>query len=87
MAPETAAAEEDIWPSAPIVVDDRVKRLITRFFTISDSTDTSSGRLFADELFAKDGVFKTHETCVFRGRDGTYASIYAGRSLSRTGFV
>ncbi|KAL9624461.1 MAG: hypothetical protein Q9160_001424 [Pyrenula sp. 1 TL-2023] len=72
MASKTAA-EEGVWPSAPIVVDDRVKRLINRFFAISDSADTSSGRLFADELFTRDGVFKTHETCVFRGRDGRCA--------------
>jgi len=60
----------DIWPSSPVVVSDQAKQIITRFFEISDSPDPKSGRWFADELFTKDGVFKTHETCVFKGHDG-----------------
>jgi hypothetical protein len=59
-----------IWPPAPIAVDSHIKELITRFFEISDSTDPGSGQLFAEELFAEDGIFKTHETCIFKGRDG-----------------
>jgi hypothetical protein len=61
----------DIWPSTPVVVNDEVKKLITRFFEISDSLDPTSGELFADELFAKDGIFKTHKTLIFKGYDGT----------------
>lgn len=64
------ASETDIWPTAPVVVERRVKEIIARFFQISDSTDPDSGRLFAEELFAEDGFFKTHETCVFKGREG-----------------
>jgi hypothetical protein len=60
----------NIWPSAPIIVTDQVKQLITRFFDISNSIDPTSGRLFAEELFVKDGFFKTHKTCVFNGHDG-----------------
>jgi hypothetical protein len=66
------ASGASIWPSAPIVVEPHIKDLITRFFEISDSTDLDSGRQFADELFTKDGFFKTHETCVFNGRDGQF---------------
>ncbi|QDS77275.1 hypothetical protein FKW77_003952 [Venturia effusa] len=59
----------DIWPSPPIIVPEQVKQLITRFFDISDSTDPDSGSSFAEELFTKDGYFKTHRTCIFRGHD------------------
>jgi hypothetical protein len=61
----------NIWPSAPVVVTDQVKQIITRFFDISDSIDPTSGRLFAEEIFVKDGIFKTHKTCIFKGHDGT----------------
>jgi hypothetical protein len=64
------AFSASIWPPAPILVDRHIKELITRFFEISDSTDSGSGQLFAEELFAEDGIFKTHETCIFKGRDG-----------------
>lgn len=60
---------------APVMVEPRVKELITRFFQISDSTDPNSGHLFAEELFAEDGFFKTHETCVFKGREGLSTSM------------
>ncbi|KAF2428614.1 hypothetical protein EJ08DRAFT_321674 [Tothia fuscella] len=65
----------DIWPSSPITVSDQVKQAITRFFQIGDSSDPGSGKLFADELFTKDGIFKTHKTLVFRG----YEEIAAAR--------
>ncbi|KAL1597122.1 hypothetical protein SLS60_008704 [Paraconiothyrium brasiliense] len=45
-----------IWPSAPILLDESVKQTIHRFFSISDSTDPTSGRLFAEELFAEDAL-------------------------------
>lgn len=61
----------DIWPSSPIIVTDQIKNLITRFFNISDSIDPESGRAFAEELFTKNGYFKTHKTCIFNGHDGT----------------
>jgi hypothetical protein len=64
----------DIWPSSPIVVSDQVKQTITRFFDISDSVDPNSGRLFANEMFTEDGIFKTHKTMIFKGRDGTVFS-------------
>jgi hypothetical protein len=56
-----------------------VKQLITRFFEISDSPEPTSGKLFADELFTKDGVFTTHKTLIFRGYDGmsTISSAHA----------
>ncbi|KAF2445846.1 hypothetical protein P171DRAFT_520574 [Karstenula rhodostoma CBS 690.94] len=62
------SAPRDIWPTAPIVVSEQVKHVILRFFEISDSTEKTSGRLFAEELFTEDGVFTTHPSCVFRGR-------------------
>lgn len=64
----------NIWPSPPIIVTDEVKHLITRFFDISDSIDPHSGRSFAEQLFTKDGFFKTHKTCIFNGHDGTSLS-------------
>lgn len=64
------AASPSIWPTAPMVVSEQVKHTILRFFEISDSTDATSGRLFAEELFTEDAVFTTHPTCVFRGRAG-----------------
>jgi hypothetical protein len=64
------ASNESIWPQAPIVVDTQTKELITRFFDISNSTEPNSGQIFADELFVEDGSFRTHETCVFKGRAG-----------------
>ena len=60
----------DIWPSSPIAVSPQFKQLIQRFFEISDSADPASGKLFAEELFTKDGVFTTHKTLVFKGHDG-----------------
>jgi hypothetical protein len=63
----------DIWPARPVVVDDKVKRTITRFFEISDSTDPTSGRLFAEELFSKDGIFTTHKTVYFQGHDRKFS--------------
>jgi hypothetical protein len=71
----------DFWPSAPVVVTDQVKHIITRFFDISDSTDPTSGRLFAEELFIQDGFFKTHKTCVFKGHDGS-SPVFYSRSRS-----
>lgn len=65
----------NIWPSSLIIVTDEVKHLITRFFEISNSIDPDSGRFFAEELFAKDGYFKTHKTCIFNGHDGTSLSL------------
>lgn len=65
------ASKEDIWPSGLILVSDRVKQLITRFFEISDSAEPTSGRLMADEVFAKDAIFTTHKESIFRGHDGT----------------
>jgi len=65
----------DIWPSAPVTVSDCVKCTIKRFFEISDSTDTTSGELFANELFTKDGIFKTHKKLIFQGREGTFRSL------------
>jgi hypothetical protein len=64
-------SNENIWPSAPVTVPPRTKQLITRFFDTSDATDPASGEIFAEEFFTRDGFFKTHETCVFKGRDGT----------------
>jgi hypothetical protein len=59
-----------IWPADNISIAQDVRDLIIRFFDISDSTDPSSGQQFAYELFAEDGFFKTHETCIFKGREG-----------------
>lgn len=66
------AKDLNIWPMAPVVVGEDVRALITRFFEISNSTDPDSGKWFAEELFTIDGLFKTHETCVFQGREGRF---------------
>ena len=70
----------EAWPTAPITVPDRFKQLIERFFVISQSTALDSGRLFAEELFTGDGLFKTHETCVFKGHAGM--SIFRAQELT-----
>ena len=75
------ASKADIWPSAPIIVSSRVKHLITRFFEISDSPEPTSGKLFADELFSRDGVFTTHKTNLFRGYDGALRPILYTRRM------
>lgn len=64
------ASEHDIWPRAPLQISNSAKHLITRFFSIADSTEKTSGKLFAEELFTEDAVFTTHPTCVAEGRDG-----------------
>jgi hypothetical protein len=62
----------DVWPSAPVIVSERTKQTINHFFDVSDSTDPTSGRVFAEELFTEDGFFKTHKTLIFKGHDGRH---------------
>jgi hypothetical protein len=63
----------NIWPLSPVIISQHTQDLIERFFDTSDSTDyANSGRIFAEEFFAEDAIFKTHETCVSQGRKGVF---------------